>query len=109
MGNGRYYGGGNIVDEHSTLQDGQLALFCLKPIRWWRLLLLGINFRRGNLQQAERVVCKTARKISVNTAQPKRIEADGEFKTNTPAEFEMIPDAISVIVDDMPVANNSEE
>lgn len=109
VGNGRYYGGGNVVDDRSTLQDGQLALFCLKPIRWWRLLMLGINFRRGNLQQAERVVCKTARKISVNTAQPKRIEADGEFKTNTPAEFEMIPDAISVIVGDMPVPDNNEE
>ena len=109
VGNGRFYGGGNIVDDDSTLLDGQLNLFCLKPIRWWRLLLLGVNFRHGNLEKAERVVCKKARKISVKTSRPKRIQADGEFKTETPAEFEVIPKAIEVIVGDMPVPNKNKE
>lgn len=77
VGNGRYYGGGNVVDDDSTLLDGQLNLFCLKPIRWWRLLLLGANFRNGNLQKAERVVCKKAKKISIKTSKPRRVEADG--------------------------------
>lgn len=109
VGNGRFYGGGNIVDDDSTLLDGQLNLFCLKPIRWWRLLLLGVNFRQGNLGKAERVVCKKARKISIKTSRPKRIQADGEFKTDTPAEFEVIPKAIEVIVGDMPVPNKNKE
>ncbi|MGM0429569.1 MAG: lipid kinase [Pseudomonadota bacterium] len=105
VGNGRYYGGGNVVDDDSTLLDGQLNLFGLKPIRWWRLLLLGTNFRNGNLQKAERVVCKKAKKISIKTSKPRRIQADGEFKTDTPAEFEVIPKAIEVIVGDMPLPN----
>lgn len=109
VGNGRYYGGGNIVDDDSTLLDGQLNLFCLKPIRWWRLLLLGINFRNGNLRKAERVVCKKAKKISVNTSKSKRVEADGEFKTDTPAEFEVIPKAIEAIVGDMPQPNTNKD
>lgn len=109
VGNGRFYGGGNIVDDDSTLLDGQLNLFCLKPIRRWRLLLLGVNFRNGNLETAERVVCKKACKISIKTSRPKRIQADGEFKTDTPAEFEVIPKAIKVIVGDMPVPNKNKE
>jgi len=85
--------------------DGQLNLFCLKPIRWWRLLLLGVNFRNGNLQKAERVVCKKAKKISIKTSKPRRVEADGEFKADTPTDFEVIPKAIEVIVGDMPLPN----
>ena len=73
------------------------------------MLLLGVNFRHGNLEKAERVVCKKARKISVKTSRPKRIQADGEFKTETPAEFEVIPKAIEVIVGDMPVPNKNKE
>ncbi|MGM7318190.1 lipid kinase [Idiomarina sp. ST10R2A5] len=103
VGNGRYYGGGNVVDDDSTLLDGQLNLFCLKPIRWWRLLLLGVNFRNGNLQKAERVVCKKARKISIKTSRAKHIQADGEFKTDTPANFEVMPKAIEAVVGDMPL------
>ncbi|MGM0906417.1 MAG: lipid kinase [Pseudomonadota bacterium] len=109
VGNGRYYGGGNVVDDDSTLLDGQLNLFCLKPIRWWRLLLLGTNFRNGNLQKAERVVCKKTKKISIKTSKPRRVEADGEFKTDTPAEFEVIPKAIEVIVGDMLGPNTNKE
>ncbi|WP_417439743.1 lipid kinase [Idiomarina abyssalis] len=109
VGNGRYYGGGNVVDDDSTLLDGQLNLFCLKPIRWWRLLLLGVNFRNGNLQKAERVVCKKARKISIKTSRAKRIQADGEFKTDTPANFEVMPKAIEAVVGDMPLPNENKD
>lgn len=107
VGNGRYYGGGNIVDEDATLLDGQLNLFCLKPQKWWQLLLLGASLRTGNLRTAERVICKTAQKISIKTSKPRELEADGEFKTNTPAEFEVIPKAIEVIVGDMPLPNTN--
>ncbi|RAJ94861.1 lipid kinase [Aliidiomarina maris] len=102
IGNGRYYGGGNIVDEHSTLQDGKLNLFCLQPQPWWRLLLLGGHFRQGKLRHAERVVCHAASTFTISTSKPKQIEADGEVKTKTPAEFKVIPEALEVIVGDMP-------
>ena len=109
VGNGRYYGGGNIVEQDSTLLDGQLNLFCLKPQRWWQLLLLGANLRSGNLRTSERVICKTAKKISMTSTKPKQLQADGEFKTKTPAHFEVIPQAIEVIVGDMPLPNTSKD
>ena len=107
VGNGRYYGGGNIVAEHSTLLDGQLNLFCIKPQRWWQLLLLGPGLRSGNLQTADRVICRTAKEISVRTTRPKELEADGEFKTKTPAEFTVIPQAIEVIAGTIPLPDTN--
>ena len=109
VGNGRYYGGGNIVDEDSTLLDGQLNLFCLKPQRWWQLLLLGANLRTGSLQAEERVICRSAKKIRVECSKPRELEADGESKTKTPAEFEVIPKAIEVLVGDMPLPKTNKD
>lgn len=103
IGNGRFYGGGNIVDENATLTDGQLKLFCITPQPWWRLLLLGRNLRSGDLKTADKVICKTATRISIATTKPIKLAADGEFKTQTPAQFEVIPKAIEAIVGDMPI------
>ncbi len=104
VGNGRYYGGGNIVNQKSTLLDGQLHLFFIKPQRWWQLFLLGPRLRNGILHKSDRIVCKTAERFSIRTSKPKSLEADGELKTKTPAEFEVIPKAIEAIVGDIPTA-----
>lgn len=104
IGNGRFYGGGNIVDQRSTLLDGQLNLFFIKPQRWWQLLLLGPSLRNGALDPTDRIVRKASEKFSIQTSKPKELEADGEFKTTTPVEFEVIPKAIEAIVGDIPTS-----
>lgn len=106
IGNGRFYGGGNIVDERSTLLDGQLNLFFIKPQPWWQLLLLGPSLRKGALNTTERIVRKASDKFTIQTSHSKQLEADGEFKTTTPAEFEVIPKAIEAIVGDMPTSTS---
>lgn len=103
IGSGRYYGGGNIVSEGATVLDGQLKLFCIKAQPWWQLLLLGFHLRRGTVKMAERVICKTAKKFSIQTSRPKEVEADGETKTKTPTEFEVLPEAIEMIVGDIAI------
>ncbi len=104
VGNGRYYGGGNVIDQNSTLLDGQLNLFFIKPQRWWQLLLLGPSLRNGVLHKTDRIVNKTSEHFSIRTSKPRELEADGELKTSTPAEFEIIPRAIEAIVGDIPTA-----
>ncbi len=106
IGNGRFYGGGNIVDQRSTLLDGQLNLFFIKQQRWWQLLLLGPSLRNGVLYKTDRIVRRTSEKFSIQTSKPKALEADGEFKTKTPAEFTVIPRAIEAIVGDMPTSTS---
>lgn len=106
IGNGRFYGGGNIVDQRSTLLEGKLNLFFIKPQRWWQLLLLGPKLRNGAMDTTDRIVRKASDKFSIQTSRPKSLEADGEFKTKTPVEFKVIPNAIEVIVGDMPTATS---
>ena len=106
IGNGRFYGGGNIVDQRSTLLDGQLNLFFIKPQRWWQLLLLGPSLRNGALDTTDRIVRKASEKFTIQTSKPKKLEADGEFKTTTPVEFEVIPKAIEAIVGDIPTSTS---
>lgn len=106
IGNGRFYGGGNIVDQRSTLLEGELNLFFIKPQPWWQLLLLGPSLRKGALDTTDRIVRRTSNKFTIQTSKPKQLEADGEFKTTTPAEFEVIPNAIEAIVGDMPTSTS---
>jgi diacylglycerol kinase (ATP) len=107
VGSSRYYGGGNIVDEQSTVLDGQLNLFCIKAQPWWQLLLLGPSIRNGKLNSAERVICKTAQEFHIRTTKPLQVEADGEFKTNTPVTLVVMPRAIEVIAGDIPPLNEN--
>lgn len=106
IGNGRFYGGGNVVDEKSTLLDGQLHLFCIKAQRWWKLLFLGPRLRKGTSKKTDRVISKVAQKFSIQTSKPREIEADGESKTTTPAEFKVLSEAIDVFVGDMPMPDS---
>ena len=108
VGNGRYYGGGNIVDQRSTLLNGQLHLFFIKPRPWWRLLLLGPNLRLGVKDNERHIVRQSAQKFSIHTSKSKELEADGESKTTTPAEFEIIPDAIDALVGDIPTDSGAD-
>lgn len=106
IGNGRFYGGGNIVDQKSTLLDGQLNLFFIKRQPWWQLLLLGPSLRNGALHKTDRIVSQASEKFSIQTSKPRELHADGEYKTTTPADFAVIPNAIEAIVGDMPTATS---
>jgi len=105
IGNGRFYGGGNIVDEASSLRDGHLNLFCIKAQRWWQLLLLGPSLRRGKLRMKNRILNQVAQHFHIHTDTPRELEADGESKTTTPADIEVIPNAIEVIVGELPLSS----
>ena len=67
-------------------------------------MLLGPSLRQGALDTTDRIVRKAAEKFSIQTSKPKELEADGEFKTTTPVEFEVIPKAIEAIVGDIPTS-----
>ena len=67
-------------------------------------MLLGPQLRNGDLHTTDRIVRKTAEKFSIQTTKPKALEADGEAKTTTPAEFDVIPKAIEAIVGDIPTS-----
>lgn len=100
VGNGRYYGGGNVVDEHSRIDDGELSLYSIKPQTVWEFLTLAPLLREGRQRQARRVFQVRGKHMELIT-RPKGMEihADGEPIARTPATFELLPHALQVVVD----------
>ena len=97
IGNGRFYGGGNVVDESSTIADGKLALYCIKSAKIINLLVLLPLWRLGLWRHGgERVIVESGKTISIDTRKPKEVHADGEAVCYTPAEFRVIEKAIEV-------------
>lgn len=97
VGNGRYYGGGNIIDENSEIDDGLLCLYSLAPSSLWGLLTRAPLLRYGKHSHLQNTFTIHAKQIEINTAHPKEIHADGEPISKTPAIFEVIPRALEVI------------
>lgn len=98
VGNGRYYGGGMVVEASATIEDGQLDLYSLEPRARWRLLLMARAFRSGEHGKLDEVRALRCRTVTVSTRRPRSVIADGEMLTRTPAHFTVLPQAVRVFV-----------
>lgn len=98
VGNGRYYGGGNIVSTAADIEDGVLDLYSLEFVRAWRLLLMLWSFRKGEHVAHEDVRDLRGERFEIRTRRPKPVNADGELVTQTPAVFQILPRAMEVFV-----------
>jgi diacylglycerol kinase (ATP) len=102
VGNGKYYGGGNAVATDATIDDGTFDVYSLEPRNRWRLLLMLPWFRRGAHGSWPEVRAMRCRHLVIRTRRPRKITADGEIVTTTPAEFDMLPKAVEVFVPEQP-------
>ena len=100
VGNGRFYGGGNIIDENSAIDDGLLRLYSLPPLKLWELLTLAPLLRYGKQRQIDRAFNAAGKRLKITTSTPKDIHADGEPIGHTPALFKVLPQALEVILPD---------
>ena len=98
VGNGRFYGGGNIVTETAAIDDGCLDLYSLEFLHAWRLVLLLRAFRRGEHTARREVRDLRGQAFEIHTRRPRSVNADGELVTHTPAVFRVLPKAIEIIV-----------
>jgi YegS/Rv2252/BmrU family lipid kinase len=98
VGNGRFYGGGNVVTETAAIDDGTLDLYSLEFLQAWRLVLMLHSFRRGAHTAKREVRDLRGPEFEIRTRRPRPVDADGELVTQTPAKFRVLPRAIEVIV-----------
>ncbi len=99
VGNGRYYGGGNVVHESARIDDARLCLYSLRPQGVWELLTLAPLLRGGKHNLARRVFTLSGEQIEIVTRPAgMEIHADGEPTTRTPAVFKVLPGALEVVV-----------
>jgi diacylglycerol kinase (ATP) len=106
IGNGRYYGGGNIIDENSTIDDGKLCLYSIPPLTFWELMTLAPLLRNGKQHLTNKIFTASGKRIEISTSRIREIHADGEPVSHTPAVFEVIPQALEVIIPHQQVADH---
>lgn len=97
VGNGRFYGGGNIIHEEATIDEGMMHLYSIKPLGFWQLLILAPLWRSGRHGESQNTFTTSGRRFSIRTSPSMELHTDGEPATRTPAEMEVLPQALEVI------------
>lgn len=97
VGNGRHYGGGNVIEENAEIDDGHLDLYSLEMNRVWKLAGLLRKFRSGTHGAWKEVRTAKSDEFEIETKRPMPVNADGEIVTQTPARFVVHPKAITVL------------
>lgn len=96
VGNGRHYGGGNVVETTAAIDDQRLDLYSLELRDVWKLPLMLPAFRAGAHGERDDVRTLRSTEFHVKTRRPLPINTDGELVTFTPARFRVRPAAITV-------------
>jgi len=96
VGNGRHYGGGNVVEASAEIDDGALDLYSLELSNVWKLALMMRSFRSGRHGAWNEVRTARCIEFDVETEKPMPVNTDGEIVTATPAHFKVHPGAVSI-------------
>lgn len=96
VGNGRHYGGGNVVQESAEIDDGHLDLYSLEMKNLWKLALMLRSFRSGTHGAWREVRTARCVEFDIETRAPMPVNTDGEIVTATPAHFKVHPKAIAI-------------
>lgn len=110
VGNGRFYGGGNVINENAHIDDGKLSLFSLRPLHAWELLTLAPLLRNGQQNRDRRVFSAQATEIDISAGKRQlEVHADGEPVTRTPARFRVLPKKLAVVAPALDAHNHVNE
>ena len=96
VGNGRFYGGGTVVEENAAIDDGHLDLYSLEFESVVKLALMMRAFRTGGHGAWDDVRSLKGLEFEIRTRKPRKVNADGELVTETPALFKIHPAALEV-------------
>ena len=96
VGNGRHYGGGNVVEASAEIDDGHLDLYSLEMGNVWKLATMLRSFRSGTHGAWDEVRTARCVEFDIESRRPMPVNTDGEIVTSTPARFRVHPGAIAV-------------
>ena len=100
VANGRYAGGGMMFAPHAESDDGLIDLVLTSGLKRTTIMREMPRIRRGAHLANERVRIIKAGHVRVETETPEDallVEADGNVRGHTPAEFHIMPGALRVI------------
>lgn len=102
LGNSRNFGGFVATDD-AEIDDRLLDFYSVGFEHGWTYFDAFRALLQRRYDEARSVHTMHGKRFEVSTRRPKRIEADGEIVTATPAVFQVVPRAISVFVPAPPV------
>ena len=100
IGNGRFHGGGLMIDQDAQHDDGLLKVYYLKSVGVLDLLHALYSLRMGTLRKDKRATVLHCRTAEIVDCPRLPINVDGEIVETTPATFGLLPKALNVLVPD---------
>ncbi len=97
IGNGRHYGGGMTIVHDAAIHDQRLDLYSLEIRHWWEMIKLVPSLWLGHYPK-KNVRLLEGKEFFIETKKPRSINTDGEITGKTPAKFEVIPQALTVMI-----------
>lgn len=97
VGNGRFHGGGLTVADGAAIDDGKLDLYLVAPGPVWQLVACITHLKFGFSAPAL-LQRSSAKRVRLMTSSPRPVNADGEIRTMTPAEFTVLRQGLTVVV-----------
>lgn len=98
VANSSQYGNNVHISPKSTLNDGVLEVCIVKPLAWYKLLVLAYEMLRSKTHRSKWVEIISGKQISIVRGKENAIHIDGEpFFMGKNIEIEIIPLALNVI------------
>ncbi len=104
IANGRFVGGGFPIAPHAQLNDGLLDVIVLPVLESLELMAIGIGFTLGFDQLDDAVQSYRAHRVRMRSYPGMPFSVDGEPEVYDDAAFEVLPQALRVVVGDFPAA-----
>ncbi len=98
VGNGRFYGGGNVVAPDSGIDDKTLDVYAIEMGRHRDLFGVARYFKSGDFIRNESVKQFHAAQVRLETDPEMHVNIDGEIVAMTPQDFSVARNALRVLV-----------
>jgi YegS/Rv2252/BmrU family lipid kinase len=108
IGNGIHYGGGMTVSNDARLDDGQLAVLCIREQPTWQLASHAMALRNGDADALDGIEVFTGKHVRLQTDVPMKASADGELVCETPLECHSRHAALRVFAPNLTAGANGD-
>ena len=98
VGNGKGYGGGMVMTPGARLDQPWFEIYILPPLSNNFAYLRALGACMRGRPEIEGVSLIRGKQIKANSSREPWVEADGELLGPLPMTFEVVPDALSIIV-----------
>ena len=85
------------IVHHAKIHDQRLDLYSLEIRHWWEMIKLLPSLWLGRYP-AKKVRLLEGQEFLIETKKTRSINTDGEITAETPAKFEVVPQALNVII-----------